>query len=537
MTIAAFGNQVAAQIRPVDLGTLGGHSSGASAVNAGGQVVGASLLLDGSTHAFSWTEASGMIDLGTLGGNLSSASAVNARGQVVGMSATADGATHAFSWTAAGGMIDLGTLGGTFSNAVAVNASGRVVGFSTIATADQNFHAFSWTAAGGMIDLGTLGGAFSFAVGVNASGQVVGNGFTAEGRSHAFSWTMASGMIDLGTLGGDVSFTNAVNARGQVVGVSATAGAATHGFSWTAAGGMIDLGTLGGIFTEAHAVNAGGQVVGVSTTAATQVRAFSWTGGAGMIDLGTVGGDGTSVATAVNASGQVIGYTFVTEDDDAPRHAFSWTAKGGMIRLDAFDGNYSNAVAMNARGQAIGASSLSNGQLHAALWQVTAKTLRPIADTFVRASLSSTNFGHALTLRVKKGPTRRPYLKFDISQITDSDRVTLRLHGNASDATGPVSATVYAVNDVSWNEHTLTWNTRPALGKVIGSVTVGGTAAQWVYVDVTKFVRSERRAGRNVISLALRSVVPSSAFAEFQSREAGDTGPRLVVTDGGSVNR
>ena len=403
MTIAAFGNQVAAQIRPVDLGTLGGHSSGASAVNAGGQVVGASLLLDGSTHAFSWTEASGMIDLGTLGGNLSSASAVNARGQVVGMSATADGATHAFSWTAAGGMIDLGTLGGTFSNALAVNASG--------------------------------------------------------------------------------------------------------------------------------------QVVGVSTTAATQVRAFSWTGGAGMIDLGTVGGDGTSVATAVNASGQVIGYTFVTEDDDAPRHAFSWTAKGGMIRLDAFDGNYSNAVAMNARGQAIGASSLSNGQLHAALWQVTAKTLRPIADTFVRASLSSTNFGHALTLRVKKGPTRRPYLKFDISQITDSDRVTLRLHGKASDAAGPVSATVYAVSDTSWNERTLTWNTRPPLGKVLGSLTVGGTAAQWVYVDVTKFVQSERRAGRNVISLALRSVVPSSAFAEFQSREAGDTGPRLVVTDGGSLNR
>src|SRR6185503_17350640 len=199
-------------------------------------------------------------------------------------------------------------------------------------------------------------------------------------------------------------------------------------------------------------------------------------------------------------------------------------------RLDAFDGNYSNAVAMNARGQAIGASSLSNGQLHAALWQVTAKTLRPIADTFVRASLSSTNFGHALTLRVKKGPTRRPYLKFDISQITDSDRVTLRLHGNASDATGPVSATVYAVNDTSWNEHTLTWNTRPALGKVLGSVAVDGTAPQWVYVDVTKFVRSERRAGRNVISLALRSVVPSTAFAEFQSREAGDTGPRLVIT-------
>ena len=174
--------------------------------------------------------------------------------------------------------------------------------------------------------------------------------------------------------------------------------------------------------------------------------------------------------------------------------------------------------------------TLPTAEVHAVLWPVVANTLPPIADTFVRASMSSANFGDAPTIRVKKGTTRRPYLKFDISQITDGDRVTLRLHGNASDATGPVSATVYAVTDTSWNEHTLTWNTRPALGKVLGSVTVGGTAAQWVYVDVTKFVQSERRAGRNVISLALRSVVPSSAFAEFQSREAGDTGPRLVIT-------
>src|SRR6266542_3972255 len=100
------------------------------------------------------------VDLGTLGGIESQATAVNNSGQVVGYGRLANYEYHAFSWTQAGGMIDLGTLGGgTFSSAVAVNASGQVVGFSTN-TAQPYFplHAFSWTQAGGMIDLGTLGG-------------------------------------------------------------------------------------------------------------------------------------------------------------------------------------------------------------------------------------------------------------------------------------------------------------------------------------------------------------------------------------------
>jgi uncharacterized membrane protein len=39
-----------------------------------------------------------------------------------------DAEFHAFSWTQAGGIVDLGTLGGTHSNALAVNANGQIVG-------------------------------------------------------------------------------------------------------------------------------------------------------------------------------------------------------------------------------------------------------------------------------------------------------------------------------------------------------------------------------------------------------------------------
>jgi len=93
------------------------------------------------------TQAGGMVDLGTLpGGTNSRATAVD-NGQVVGyaMTAGAEFVEHAFSWTQAGGMVDLGE-----GEAIAVS-NGQVVGYNA------GGHAFSWTQEGGMVDLGTLG--------------------------------------------------------------------------------------------------------------------------------------------------------------------------------------------------------------------------------------------------------------------------------------------------------------------------------------------------------------------------------------------
>ena len=84
-----------------------------------------------------------LIDLGTLGGTFSDATAVTPAGEIVGESATAGNAEeHAFSWQAKDGMVDLGTLGGSFSEARATTASGDVVGGSVTATGE--FHATLW---------------------------------------------------------------------------------------------------------------------------------------------------------------------------------------------------------------------------------------------------------------------------------------------------------------------------------------------------------------------------------------------------------
>ena len=100
----------------LDLGTLGGASSGANDVsNDGRVVVGTSIDTNGSSRAFRWVEgATGgvagnvqMYDLGSLGG-ASYANAVSADGAVVvGDSEDVDGNNLAFRWTAGTGMISV----------------------------------------------------------------------------------------------------------------------------------------------------------------------------------------------------------------------------------------------------------------------------------------------------------------------------------------------------------------------------------------------------------------------------------------------
>jgi probable HAF family extracellular repeat protein len=185
-----------------DLGTLGGASSTAFALNGSGEVAGASRLSAGSetNHAFLWKPGSPngatgrMFDLGTLGGASSQAFGLDTGGDVVGISQTKAGVTHPFLWTArsvhgtSGRMTDLGTLGGTGANAYAVNDAGEVVGSSYL-EGDKAFHAFL-SSGGRLFDLNRAlprrsGWVLDAANGIDDVGQIVGWG-TFHGRQHAF---------------------------------------------------------------------------------------------------------------------------------------------------------------------------------------------------------------------------------------------------------------------------------------------------------------------------------------------------------------
>ena len=334
-------------LTPVALGTLGGPTSAATAINASGQIGG--YADNGKTEvggAGSYyysdaflTQTSGLADQGTLSGdNGSAVLAINASGQAVGWSGIIDVALtttfsgpqfppelHAVLWSG-GAVQSLGTLSGyTFSSATAINDPGEVVGYSySYPGSPGGTHAFLWK-SGALTDLGTLGGTSSQALGVDNMGQIIGSAQTSGGATHAFLWQPATAtgttgtMTDLGVLTGSVSSqANAINNNGAVVGYSTDSSNANHAFLWTpasangASGAMTDLGLLaGGTSSQANALNNSGLIVGEATVAGGGgYHAVLWRNGT-IIDLNTLLAPNSGWvlydATGINDHGQIVG--------------------------------------------------------------------------------------------------------------------------------------------------------------------------------------------------------------------------------------
>lgn len=293
----------------VDLGTLGGNRTFASAINSAGQVVGGSTLPSGETRAFLWANGV-MTDLGTLGGDYSQGLGINDRSQVVGVSETAAGANHAFRWEK-GVMTDLGTVSERSSGALDINDRGQAVGGADGVPIlwDKNV----------IVSLPLpVGGTYCGVQEINAAGRAIGQ-CTVNDNARAVLWDR-DGASDLGTLGGDLATATGINASGAVVGISwLPFNNGVHPFLWER-GTMTDLSTQGappGFIP--NAINARGQVAG-HYGGGDQIHAVVWERGT-TIDLTIPGTD--SYVWDINASGQVVGNTVAGND----YHAVLWTRK------------------------------------------------------------------------------------------------------------------------------------------------------------------------------------------------------------------
>jgi len=154
-------------------------------------------------------------------------------------------------------------------------------------------------------------------------------------------------------------------------------------------------------------------------------------------------------------------------------------------------------------------------------------TLTAVEDAYVHESNATSNYGASTSLYVKNdaGTSRYAYLKFSLAGITGVTSARLRVHGSAS-----ASTTLQAFQTADgWAESSLTWNSKPAVGALVGSVALT-TAAQAYEIDVTSYVNAQAAAD-GTVSFVLQEVV--GKYTTLVSSEGGANGPQLDVTPSG----
>jgi len=205
-----------------DIGAVvGGDFNTANAINDNGDCT-IDDLYDGKAYLSPGCTGSGLVDLGSLGKGNTSAIAINANGQVAGAS-NAKGGQRAYLYTN-GQMKNLGVLTGYVrSDARGLNGKGHVVG--RCADADDKSIGYYWNGTK-MLSVGTLGGKHSFAYGINYFDVIVGSAQNKQEIWRPFildKGTKGSKMIDLTTMidssGAGWSLVSAlgINNAGQII--------------------------------------------------------------------------------------------------------------------------------------------------------------------------------------------------------------------------------------------------------------------------------------------------------------------------------
>lgn len=327
------------------------------------------------------------------------------------------------------GVTDLGTLGGASSVAMTIEDGPFPALYGYSATASGDEHAFAGN-AWSLRDLGTLGGTRSEARAA-FFGTVVGTSQVPGGAYHAFLLAGATPMRDLGTLGGNESYATGINSTTVVGGSLLPGDAVTRAFTYDRAGSVMSElpASLGGANTVATGINASGQIVGYADLPGGAHHAFLYADGM-TLDLGSFGGN--SEALAISASGTIVGRAAVGGE----QHAFRY-AGGVMQDLGTLGGGSSAAMDVNPAGDIVGWSETASGARRAFIWRngvmTDLNTLIPSGTGWVLLGATGINDRGAIVGDGEFQGERRAFLLTPPLDI----RVDLRVHAGPLDTNIP----------------------------------------------------------------------------------------------------
>ena len=217
----------------------------------------------------------------------------------------------------------------------------------------------------------------------------------------------------------------------------------------------------------------------------------------------------------------------------------SWTAASGADNYDVYFGTTSPGTFQgNQTGLTFDPGTMSAtttyywridpnnavGKTTGDIWSFTTADAEPVTlefnpsdDAFASQANATTNYGSHTALRVRDSGSNKEihsFLKFTVSGISgtvSSVKLKLRVEGKDIE-----DCSVYAVNDTSWSEGTVTWNTKPSMGSSLDSVT-NVSSGSWVEFDVSGHIDTN-----GTFSLGLKTNTNKAGRDWYSEESASD---------------
>lgn len=172
--------------------------------------------------------------------------------------------------------------------------------------------------------------------------------------------------------------------------------------------------------------------------------------------------------------------------------------------------------------------------------QTTTTTLTATKDAFVRDGANAAiNYGATtptkietkLDLTANSGYNREGYLGFDLSTISgDISSAKIKVYGSLGATGAAIPVSMYSVSSTTWAEATTNWNNKPAASATsLATTSLTSTTGAYQIWDVTTYIKTEKAAGRNLVSFNFKNLANAASQCNWNTKETGTNPPQIEI--------